>query len=113
MNEFLKYLRKSLENQRGRKAEDECEKILGLNGRVNDFAAFYEKHEEDILVFTAAALHKWEGEREFNKEELAIYRLGLTEMAVFMEKCLTERDRKFAEEIKSRQLFAEQTADGT
>lgn len=114
MHEFLKFLRRSLTNSRGKKKEDECEKILGLNGKVNDFATFYEKHEEDILVFVAAALHKWEAEREFSKEELGIYRLGLTELPVFMAKCLAERERKFDEEIKNRQLFAEQqAADGT
>lgn len=106
MHEYLKYLRKSLENQRGRKKEDECERILGLNGKVNDFAAFYETHIEDILTFIAAAQHKWEAEKEFDSKDLAIYRLGLTEFAVFMGKCLDERDRKIKEQ-NDRQMANE------
>lgn len=113
MHEFTKYLRKSFQNKRGKKPEDECEKILGLNGKVIEFANFYETHEEDILIFIASTLHKWEAEREFTKDDLALYRLGLTEMAVFMDKCVGERERKYKEEIKNRQLLADtQAAEG-
>lgn len=112
MHELIKFLRKSFQNKRGKKPTDECEKILGLNGKVIEFANFYEAHEEDILVFVVATLSKWEAEKEFTKDELALYRLGLTEMAVFMGKCVEERDKKFEEEIKNRQLLAEQVVEG-
>jgi hypothetical protein len=110
MHEFLKYLRKSLENCRGKKKEDECEKVLGLNGKVQEFAGFYERHEHDILTFIAAALHKWEAENEFDKDDLALYRLGLTELPVFLEKCVKERDRKHAERLAEIQQLSEQQA---
>lgn len=112
MHEFIKYLRKSFQNKRGKKPEDQCEKILGLNGKVIEFANFYEAHQEDILVFMSATLHKWEAEKEFSKDDLALYRLGLTELPVFMENCVTERDKKYNEEVKRRQLSVDQAAEG-
>lgn len=114
MHEYLKYLRKSLENQRGKKEKDICEKILGVNTKVNQFASFYEEHEEDLLVFTSATLAKWEAEKEFSSADLAIYRLGLTELAVFMGKCVLERDTKTKESAeKNRQLYGQDhAADG-
>lgn len=106
MHELLKYLRKSLDNSRGRRKEDECEKILGSNTKVNEFALFYENHLEDILVLTSATLAKWESEKEFTSDDLALYRLGLTEFPVFMGKCIEERDRRMKEsEEKNRQLL--------
>ncbi len=107
MHELMKYLRKSFQNKRGKKPNDGCEKILGLNGKVIEFANFYEAHEDDILIFIAATLHEWEAKKEFSSDDLALYRLGLTEMAVFMAKCVEERDKKFNEEIKNRQLLVD------
>ncbi len=108
MHEFLKYLRKSLENLRGKRKEDECEQILGLNGKVDAFAAFYEAREDDILIFVAAMLAKFEAEKEFTKDDLAYYKLGLTELPVFLGKCVAERDRNNAEKIIKIQELAEQ-----
>lgn len=104
MNELIKHLRKGLDNRRGKKKEDICETLLGFNGKVWEFAKFYEQHEEDLLVFVAMTLHKWEAEKSFSKEELEIYRLGLTELPLFFGKCVTERDRKANEEFESQQV---------
>ncbi len=105
MNDYLKYLRKSIDNQRGKKPADECEKVLGLNGVVNEFAEFYEKQESNLLVAVAALLNKWTSEKSFTKEELEVYKLALTELPVFMSKCVAERDRKNKEQLeKLRQM---------
>ncbi len=112
MHELLKYLRKSFDNRRGKRKEDICEQILGLNGKVNEFATFFEQHEDDILTIVAAALQRFETEREFSKEDMNIYRLGLTELPLFFSDCLKERNNKFKDEIERRQLLAQQAADG-
>ncbi len=109
MNHYIKYLRQSLDNRRGKRKQDECEQILGLNGKVNDFAAFFENHEDDFLIFIAATLQKFESDREFTKEELNIYRLGLTELPLFFIKCLEERERNMKEQVaKIQQMAIEQ-----
>lgn len=109
MNEFIKYLRKSFNNKRGKKAEDECERVLGLNGKVNEFATFYEKHEDDLLIVVASALENFSTSQTYTKEELAFYKLALTELPLFMDKCVKERDRKLQEAVnKIQQVSIEQ-----
>ena len=99
MHEFIKYLRKSVENRRGKPKEDACERILGLNGKVNEFAAFYEQHEEDLFIAIAVILEKFQRDKTYTVEEMAIYRLALSELPLFMAACKDERDRKHDEDL--------------
>lgn len=110
MNEFLKYLRKGIVNTRGKKPIDKCEKILGTNTAVNAFGMFASEQEENIMIVVAAILQKWEAEKEFTKDELAIYRLGLTEFPIFLLECKAEQERKHQEKLDQLKANAESGA---
>lgn len=105
MNELIKFLRKGIGNARGKRKEDECEKVLGNDAAVDSFASFWDHHAEELQIFVAVTLSEWEAKSSFSKEELEIYRLGLTELPMFFAKCIAERNRKL-KELKDRQLPA-------
>lgn len=109
MNEFLKYLRKGLANQRGKKKEDACEKVLGYNGVVNKWANFYEEEQDNIFIFIASTLERFQATKTYSVEEMAVYRLAITEIPLFMSSCMAERDRKNQEQIEKIQKHVVET----
>ena len=107
MNEYLKYLRKGLNNKKGKKRENECEQILGLPHIVDQFAYFYEQNEEELFIFIAATLERFQATKTYTSEQMDIYRMALTELPLFMEKCQKERDRRNQEIIEENKRKAE------
>ncbi len=115
MDELIKFLRKSFENARGKRAQDTCEKVLGDPGKVEAFSVFFQQHEEDTAVFVAAKLNEWASKNSFSDKELDLYKLGLTEFPLFFAECLAERNRKNEEKITEiRQMSSQRPIyDGT
>jgi|TARA_Y100000034_G_C6840577_1_gene380245 hypothetical protein len=87
---MIEELRQYLKNQK-RKGES-CEKILGTNGKVNKFALFWEKSQDDLMLVAALKQHEYVSTYEFTPEELSAYQKGLAEIAIFFETCWKERE---------------------
>ena len=107
MHEFIKYLRRSVDNRKGKSKEDVCERILGFNGKTQEFGNFYKAHEDDLFIFIAATLEKFQRDKTYTVEEMAIYRLALSELPLFMAQCKEETDRKREEEIAKIRKYNE------
>ena len=89
---MIEELRTYIANQ---KREGEvCEKILGTNGRVNKFALFWEKNQDELMLIAAKKQHDYVSTFEFTPDELIAYRKGLADIAVFFESCWKEKEER-------------------
>lgn len=94
---MINELRKYLKNQKREGAR--CEKILGTNEAVNEFALFWDNFQDDLMIVAAVKLNEYLSGGSFNADELAAYRKGMADMSLFFAACKMERDEKL-EEVK-------------
>lgn len=71
-----------------------CEKIVGNESNVTTLANFWEKNAELFHLIAAESLLDYAMESDYTKDEIVAYRLGLSEIGAFMQKCLVEREQR-------------------
>lgn len=97
---MIKELQKYFTNKRTRKGGLPCERILGTNTSVNNFAEFWDRNGDDLMLISAVKLHEFESESTFTMDELVTYKKGMADVALFFKKCWDEREMK-REETKT------------
>jgi len=85
-------IKKVVEN----KAKDvrPCEKVVGSESQVTKLASFWEKNATLFHLIAADSLLDYAMENDYTKDEVVAYRLGLSEIGAFMQKCLAEREQR-------------------
>lgn len=68
-----------------------CEELLGL-GRLDDWAIFYEKHQDEIKLVKQALLVDFCETQNFTDEQLKYYRTGLNAFPLFFADCQAEKE---------------------
>lgn len=71
-----------------------CEKILGFPHKVGEFGAFFREHAGDIDLVVSYLLMEYAKTQDFTPEVYAAYRLGLSEVPAFMDRCFKEVVKK-------------------
>jgi hypothetical protein len=83
---MLEELRKYLEQAKQIEGTD-LEKILVTRNNLGVFSNFWEQNSQTLMLFAAVALHKYESEVSFTKEELQSFKQGLASFGVFFDNC--------------------------
>lgn len=92
---MLRELRKFL--KRGRRSDDACTDLLGSSANVSKFSQFWLDHGDDLMLVSAVRLHEYTGgDNLFTKEELAAYKKGVADIALFFQACSQEIAKKKA-----------------
>lgn len=83
---MIKQLRQYILNKK--KIEgSKIKQILGSDATLKEFADFWERHGDTLMMVTAIKLHDFTHEESFDKTDLEHYRGGLAEMGVFFADC--------------------------
>jgi hypothetical protein len=83
---MIKELQKYLFNKK--KVEgSKIKQMLGSDAALKEFANFWERHGETLMLVTAVKLHDFTHEQSFERIELDFYRNGLAEIGTFFADC--------------------------
>lgn len=90
---MLNELRMAIKN--GEREGTVCERALGTNTKVHEFAQFWDEHGTDLMVLSAKFLNDTYSDTEdLTSSEARMYKKGLAEIGTFFFDCWMERENK-------------------
>lgn len=72
----------------------DCEVILGKSAYLADFARFWLKHGDELMLVATKKLTDYATERDYESKEMKAYREGLLDIGKFFYECYAEYDKK-------------------
>lgn len=97
MNHLLRYFRNL--KLFDKKPEYSLE-VLGDKVKRNDFAYFWDNNASELQLLVAVKLMEFTRDNSFTEETLAAYKLGLSELPLFLELCSQEYKKSLAQPQK-------------
>lgn len=97
----MKHLLKYFQNLKlfDKKPEYSLE-VVGDKVKRNDLAYFWDNNASELQLLTAVKLMEFTRDTSFTKEELDAYKLGLSEIPLFLELCSQEYKKSLAQPQK-------------
>ena len=97
----MKYLLKYFKNLKlfDKKPEYSLE-VVGDKVKRNDLAYFWDNNASELQLLTAVKLMEFTRDTSFTKQELDAYKLGLSEIPLFLELCSKEYKKSLAQQAK-------------
>jgi len=88
-NNLFSRLRKFFKSQ---DKSTRCRQALGDKASVSEFAKFWERNGEDLLVVSAMLMHEYTAQRSFTKKEFDAYKLAIGDFGKFFVDCSKEHE---------------------
>ena len=74
--------------------------ILGSDAKLKEFASFWARHGDDLMMVAAIKLHDFTNNQDFDRTQLDFYRKGIAEFGIFFSDCA----RILEEEAQKKEL---------
>lgn len=71
-----------------------CERILGSFEYVKTFASFWKHNSNQLMALSAIQLQEMITSQNLTKDEIALYKKGQADIALFFAKCFAEVEKK-------------------
>ena len=82
-------------------ARSTSEEVLATQEKVDEFSEVWDNNQEGLMLISASLMHNFVTRNDFNKEDLEMYKRGLTDFALFFEQCSVDRKKRINESLKS------------